>query len=176
MLKLRITVEELYNEETGRFELEEREVWLEHSLLAISKWECIWEKAFFSKREKSYEEIVSYLQCMCLREEDEDFVRFLTEQKTEEITSYMERKMSAAWFWDNQDESKNGIITSEDIYYQMFGNGIPKECENWHIKRLMALIRTFQEKNNTKPMTRQQIIARNKALNAERRKKYNSKG
>ncbi len=176
MLELTILVEENYDEESGRFTRITKPLRMEHSLAAISKWECIWEKAFLSKKDKTPDENLSYIQCMCLNEEDQDLIAYLTLEQLEQIRAYMNRKMTAAWFWDDSNSNNSGVTTAEDIYYLMFGNNIPLECENWHLGRLIALIQTFQEKNNPKKMTKAQIIARNKALNAERRARMNSKG
>ncbi len=176
MLELAILVEEKYDEESGRFTKITKPLRMEHSLAAISKWECIWEKAFLSKRDKTPEENLSYIQCMCLNEEDQYLIAYLTLEQLKEIQTYMNRKMTAAWFWEDPNADNNSVTTAEDIYYSMFGNNIPLECENWHLGRLIALIQTFQERNNPKKMTREQIIARNKALNRERRARMKSKG
>lgn len=178
MLRLKLTVEELYDEEICEFSTEQREILLEHSLLAISKWETIWEKAFLYKKDKTAEELASYLKCMCVREEDEQYIPFLlkSKEKMEEVTNYMNRKMTAAWFWEDDSPKKASYVTSEDIYYQMFGNGIPKECETWPIKRLLALIRTFQEKQDDKKISPKELAERYRALNKKRREQWNSKG
>jgi hypothetical protein len=59
----------------------------------------------------------------------------------------------------------------------MVGLQIPLECEKWHLNRLMKLIEVCSA-NQTPPkkMGKEEIMSRNKALNAARRAKYNTKG
>ena len=92
MLELTILVEENYDEECGRFTRITKPLRMEHSLAAISKWECIWEKAFLSKKDKTPDENLSYIQCMCLNEEDQDLIAYLTLEQLEQIRAYMNRK------------------------------------------------------------------------------------
>lgn len=68
-------------------------------------------------------------------------------------------------------------MTAEDVYYTMVQYGIPLECENWHFSRLMALIRTFQQKGGGgERMTPMQQARFWDELNNQRRAKMRSKG
>ena len=68
------------------------------------------------------------------------------------------------------------ITTSEVIYYQMIALGVPFECQKWHLSRLLTLLRVCNEKNNPKKMSKQDIYAQNRALNAARRAALKTKG
>lgn len=74
------------------------------------------------------------------------------------------------------------IITSELIYYWMVSYRIPFECQKWHLNRLLTLIRICnveeakQSGKHGGKMSKRDILSQNRALNAARRQKYNTKG
>lgn len=176
MLKLDIKISESYNEETNRFLYETKEICLEHSLSAISKWESIWEISFLSTKDKTEEQIISYISCMLLDDDDEELLQYLTTNQIEEIQTYIGRRMTA--IPEKKKEKTNKMtVTSESIYYQMFMNYIPIECEHWHIGRLLALIGYFQDKNTPpKKMSEKEMMEWRRKQNRERRKMLKSKG
>ncbi len=153
---------------------------LEHSLVSLSKWESKWCKPFFSKKEKSYDETIDYIKCMTLNKNiNSDIYLLLTEDNIRQIYEYINAPMTATVFYNDPNENKGGreTITSELIYYWMIALNIPFECQKWHINRLMTLIQICKIKNTPpKKRSRQEIMSRNAALNAARRKQLNTKG
>lgn len=152
---------------------------LEHSLVSIAKWESKWKKPFISDKQITDEEFRDYIRCMTLTTQVDPLVyKFLTPENMKQIKDYIEDPMTATWFSDKDKKKKNKeVLTAEVIYYMMIAQQIPMECQKWHLNRLMTLIRVCSEKNAPKKkMSKSEIYARNKALNAQRRAKYNTKG
>lgn len=159
----------------------EQTLQLEHSLISISKWESKWCKPFFSKEEKTTEETIDYIKCMTLTKNVTSNTYYRLEKhkaSVDAILKYINAPMTATTFSNNSNKKFNReIITSEVIYYWMFSNGIPSECEKWHINRLITLIRVFGEKSEPgKKMSKAATAKQYAALNAARRKKLNTKG
>ena len=151
---------------------------LEHSLVSLSKWESIHEKPFLSKEEKTEEEILSYVECMVLDgNPPEGWIERLQESNLETIRVHIEAKQTATWFSDTNSAPSREIITAEIIYYWMISMQVPMECENWHLNRLFTLLRVISNKNSpAKKMSRSEIAARNRELNAQRRAQLGTKG
>ena len=152
---------------------------LEHSLVSLSKWESKWKKPFLSNKEKTYEETIDYIKCMTLTQNVNDTVyNLLDKDNIEKINKYIGDPMTATTF--KEDPNKKGgreIITSELIYYWMISLNIPFECQKWHLNRLLTLIKVCGIKNQPpKKMSKKDVMSRNAALNAARRKQMNSRG
>lgn len=180
MLKLIVSGTEYFNEETEEFEsVGDFELELEHSLISLSKWESKYQKPFLSNLEKSPEEILYYIKAMILTPiyPNDLFEKFSTENFAQ-INNYIESRESATTFGDMPDRRIRGeVITSELIYYWMVAFNIPFECERWHLNRLFSLIRICNLKNSKqKKMSRSEMAARNRELNAKRREQYGTRG
>ena len=180
---LRITVPispEEWDEEKQEFvEPKVQILQLEHSLVSLSKWESKWCKPFLSSKEKTSEETMDYIKCMTITQNvDPDVYNHLTAKNIEEINNYIYAPMTATTFSDDKNGKANReIITSELVYYWMVALQIPFECQKWHLNRLITLIRICNIKNNPpKKRSKREIMTRNAALNAARKKQLNTKG
>ena len=152
---------------------------LEHSLVSLSKWESKWKKPFYSKKDISEEETIDYIKCMTLTKNvDPDVYTHLSRENIREIKEYIGDPMTATTL--SREEKSGGnkeIVTSELIYYWMIASNIPFECQKWHLNRLITLIRVCGiKKNPPKKRSKRDLMSRNAALNASRRKQMNSKG
>lgn len=180
MLSITIPATEMFNEETQEFiQFKEQKLQLEHSLVSLSKWEAKWCKPFLSKEEKTLEETVDYIKCMTITQNvDQSVYSRLTNPNIQAINKYIEAPMTATTFYnDNQKGRGRETITSELIYYWMISLNIPMECQKWHLNRLLTLIRVCNVKNTPpKKMSKKDIASRNAALNAARRKQFNTQG
>lgn len=187
MLVLKLEPEEFWDEVKQEFVYSDPvEVKLEHSLVSINKWESKWHVPFMGKEhQKTPEEMVDYVRYMILNKniDDDTLRRIVTSEKhMTSIKNYMDDSMTATKF-SKQQQAQARIhqggeyITAELIYYWMVALQIPFECEKWHINKLLTLIQVCNLKNTPpKKMSKQEIYAQNRALNAARRAKYNSKG
>lgn len=180
MLQIVIPKTERWDEETETFiNVREQTLQLEHSLVSLSKWESKWHKPFLSDKEKTDEEIFDYIRCMILiKNVEDDIVLFLTDEHITKIKDYIAEPMTATTFSKaGKGGSKGERITSELIYYWMIAMNIPWECQKWHLNRLMTLIRVCEIKNQPpKKMSKREVMNRNAALNAARRKQMNTRG
>lgn len=180
MLEITIPEQELFNEVTNEFfTVRAQTLKLEHSLVSISKWESKWKVPFLDKGKKTREQTIDYIRCMTITQNVNPLVYMgITNKNIEDISAYIDDPMSATWF--NEQEKRTGrkeIVTSELIYYWMIALNIPMECQRWHLNRLLTLVRICNIKSQKpKKMSRNEIYSRNRALNAARRQKINSKG
>jgi len=180
MLQITIPAVELWDERKQEFVItKEQTLQLEHSLVSISKWESKWCKPFLSKQEKTSEETLDYIKCMTITQNvDPEVYNYLTIGNINEINEYIETPMTATYFSDEKtNKTSREQVTAELIYYWMIALNIPFECQNWHLNRLLTLIKVCSIKNQPpKKRSRKEIMSRNAALNAARRKQLNTKG
>ena len=180
MLTITIPGGELFNDKTQEFiTVKDQTLQLEHSLVSLSKWESKWQKSFLHTREKTVEETIDYIKCMTITQNVDPLVYSkLTTSNIDQINNYIASPMTATTFTKQENTTKSReIITAELIYYWMIALNIPMECQKWHLNRLLTLIRVCNIKNTPpKKMNRREIMSRNAALNAARRKQLNSKG
>ncbi len=181
MLRITISVgAEQWDETNNEFIYPKEQILqLEHSLVSLSKWESKWCKPFLTKQEKTREETLDYVKCMTLTQNvNPEVYNYLTDYCIDQINRYIDAPMTATTFLENKNKKRNREqVTAEIIYYSMIALNIPFECQKWHLNRLLTLIRVCNIKNSPpKKMSKREIMRRNSALNAARRKQFNSRG
>ena len=159
------------------------ELTLEHSLLSVSKWESIWCKSFLHTKDKTIEEMLSYIECMTITPNnvDPEVYKRIPQAEYERINTYINFPSTATTVSGPKGGggSSSEIPTSELIYYWMTACNIPFECQKWHLNRLLTLIRVCEIKNDPKAqkkMSANEIRQDYDKLNEARRKALHTKG
>lgn len=153
-----------------------------HNLVSISKWEMKWKIAYLKPgRLKTSEELFDYIRCMTVNTVDSKIYSLLTRDNIEKISRYLDDPMTATVVNTFSTDMSNDVMTSEYIYFLMFTNGIPIECELWPINRLIVLLKIYSIKlgdnsNSNKKIPLDDVYARNRMINAQNRARFNSKG
>jgi len=178
MLTLTVPASTLYKSSSHEFiNLKETTIQLEHSLVSISKWESKFCTPFIG-RQLTLPEFREYVKCMTMTQNVNPLLyHSLTKENATDIKEYMDRPMTASTFHGRPRNTSGEFVTSETLYCLMFNLNIPKECEKWHLNRLMALIRYCQAKAAPpEKMSKAETEAYYAKLNAERRKMWGTKG
>lgn len=180
MITIVIPEQEFFDDSSSTFTVHpERTLKLEHSLVAISKWESKWMKPFLGEGDKTVDEIYDYISCMVLNESevDDHIIASLTQKNIDDITNYIKSPMTATIIKQRGSKANREVITSELIYYWMVSFNIPFECQYWHLNRLMMLVNICSIKNSpSKKESLRDTVSRNRELNAARRKALHSTG
>lgn len=143
-------------------------------------------KTFYKEhnsKEKTRVETLDYIRCMTITQNvDPQIYLSINNDQFGQIRDYIDNPMTATEIYDAPNKTVHGrlrgeIITAELIYYWMVELNIPFECQKWHINKLITLIRLINKKREpAKKMNvaeQRQMYSR---INAERRKKHNTKG
>lgn len=181
MLKLEIPAKTLWDERTETFiESPSVTLELEHSLVALMKWEAKWKKSFLDTPEKTLEETLDYVRCMSLQDDVDPAVFLCLDINVQKkINDYINDSMTATTFTEHgrRPGGKASKTTAEVIYYWMVELGIPFECQYWHLNQLMTLIRVCNDKKAPKQKMKGAALAKhNTSLNQARRKAHHSRG
>jgi hypothetical protein len=136
---------------------------------------------FLSSEDKTPDELLGYVKCMILDVDvPEEAFSSLSEKNFIEINRYINAKMSATWFSDNVNRPKSReVVTSELIYYWMTVFKINWEAQYWHLNRLFTLIQIANLKgagSKPKKMSRAELAARRRDLNAQRKAQLGTNG
>lgn len=180
MLKIIIEGDEHFNNDTQTFEtVGDVTLYLEHSLVSLSKWESRHEKPFLSSGKKTSDEIFDYIKDMVITSDvDLDVLYQCSQKNLDAIQRYIDSSQSATTFGVMPERRGSGeVITSELIYYWMVSFNITFECQYWHLNRLFSLIRICNIKNSKpKKMSRMEIAQRNHELNVKRKAELGTSG
>lgn len=196
VLTLKIPAKQSWNEKTEEFVYSDAvTLKLEHSLLSLAHWESNWNIPFLSNLDKlTVEQWLDYIRCMTITKGvDPEVYARLTKEQYKAINEYMEAPMTATWFaGESKPNERNSatkprpkrpprrggtVMTAEVLYCQMFSFGIPKECEKWHLNRLLTLIRVCQESQApAKKMSKGDRLTQQRMLNEQRKAKLKTRG
>ena len=181
MLTIHVEQTDLWDEKNNVFiPIEDRTFTFEYSLLAISKWEEKWHIPYLQENiERTPEQELDFIKCMCNEELEDKYAYTISLLYDQVLKDYMADPHTATWFNNSNNKTNiNGsVTTNETIYYMMFASGIPKECENWHLQKLLTLIRVCGEKNSPpKKMSMKERIERQRMLNESRKARLGTKG
>lgn len=202
MLTITVPKGQFWDEKNNKFVYSNETVLkLEHSLIAISKWESRYHKPYLTTVNKTESEARYYLKCMTVNNVSDDKVYWaLTADNIEAISKYIHDSMTASAFkkvkkTDKKDKKENTkdkkktqyeeCYTSEYIYYLMIAYGVPHEYEKWHIERLLTLLRICREeaekqnnvdKKKETTRTTPQQLDRMAALNERRKAELHTRG
>lgn len=185
MLEITVPAAEFYDSANERFvSSKETKLILEHSLLSISKWEALTNKSLlkeFESKSIDQNEFREYIRCMTINKQSSSLIyNCLTADNYRQIIEYMNLPMTATTISNHKRgprSSKNKIVTSEVIYSWMVINGIPFECEKWHINRLLTLIEVCViESGGNKKLSKRDTMMMYSELNAQRRAQLHTSG
>ncbi len=181
MLHVDIPDVELYDEINNEFKIRKgASITMEHSLLSLSKWESKWHKPFLTEEPKTLEETLDYYRCMTITQNaNPEIYKNINSKIMSQIDAYMGDPMTATTFnnLSNGGRDSGSFITAEIIYYWMISLNIPFECQKWHLNRLITLIRVVSAKNApAKKVPKQELLERQRRLNAERKAKFKTSG
>ena len=180
MIQIDLGTLEYYDEESNEFHYEDGGVVrFEYSLKAMYQWEAKWGIPFL-KGEYTDEGLKDFFHMMALDPLDK---RFLTKPVMEELAEYIGSTQTATRFSQPRSHQNGNkfsigkIYTSEEIYGLMFMNQIPIEFEERNLNRLLTILRVITNYNQPKEkMSQEDILAENRRLNEERKRKYGTKG
>lgn len=180
MLHVLVPAMEWYDESQNMFfETKDTVLQLEHSLIAISKWEAKTHRAYMNEREeKTINDEIEYIKCMTINSNVDPMVyAAITPENMKAIRDYINDPMTATTIAPKPHQEgasrKKALMTSEEIYEIMIHLNIPFECQKWHFSRLMMLIRVCQEKEAERVPKNGKgspvDVAKRNALNAKRK-------
>lgn len=181
---LKLPAKELWNESSQEFvNFPSVDLELEHSLFTMDQWESKWHRPFLSIKDKTDEELKSYIRFMIQSISDpslnvEEVIDYLSNDDLRKINDFINDPMTATTIQRKGKKSGSGSrITSEVIYSNMFAFRIPLECQHWHLNKLLTLIEVCDIKQNPQEkMSVKETMLSNAELNARNRERFHISG
>lgn len=157
----------------------------EHSLVSLSEWEAEFEKPFYPHKpddEKTESELQKYFECMYVGpREHRHMINMLSNDDQLVLARYISKSRTATTIREIQRKpGPKENITSELIYYWMVSFQIPfKPAEEWHLNRLLMLIRVCSAKQappQKSAKSKRSLAQEMREANELRRKQLGTKG
>ena len=183
MISITVPKGEVFDSENNIFwrVTKDTTIQLEHSLISLQKWEARWQIPFLTSNDKTLEQTIDYIRCMCLTPNvKEDVFYCIPRSEMNRISDYIKNPMTATTIsgrGPKKSPGKRKIITAEVIYYRMITLNIPSEYKKWHLNQLLMLIQVINAENAPKTKRKKhEIMEEYRAINEANKKKYNTKG
>lgn len=181
ILKLEIKSQDFWDERNEKFVIVEGEtLLLKHTLTSLNKYESIHERPLMIKQKLTREERIEYLKCMLIKDvKDETIFSAITNSDLRKVDEYINKGMTATTFSGLKERNVNGgFVTAELIYYWMTAFNIPFDpCENWHLNKLLTLVKVCSEKQKApQKKSRRDAMMEQRELNEMRKKQLNTRG
>lgn len=181
MLNIVISKQDLWDEEKEKFiPIKPTILRLEHNLLSMSDWESKHKKPLLGKNSLTIDELRDYVRSMTQNDvEDQNVYLALTAKHLNVVQRYMADPMTATTFTERKNQKRNSqFITNELIYCWMSKFNIPYQpCEQWHLNRLLTLIKVCSEENSgPQKVDKGQAMRDQRALNELRKAKLGTTG
>ena len=177
MIKLHLEDATFFDETTNEFTtVAGGDYTFEHSLKAIADWESRWRKPFLINEKKTTEQLLDYYIDMAVGPKPNPYL--FTPDAINALNQYISDSPTATRITSKESGAQNhSYVTSESLYAMMAMGGVPFECDTWNINRLVILLQVISERSKPqKKMSARQILAQNRKLNEERRRKMKTKG
>lgn len=176
MIKIKFDDIELYDSATNTFSISTGGTYsFEHSLKSISEWEAIYKKPFLSDTKSHTDaEMAHYCRLMAVNEAPP--IEIFTSKIYRELIEYIQDPQTATTISNSKHTGPRRTITSEVVYAMMAEAGIPFECQNWNINRLLVLLNVIEARRNPKKMSQAEVYKQNADLNAQRKARLNTRG
>lgn len=176
MLKITVAPKEDFDESTNRFIMisEGGEYEFEYSLLALSKWEAKYQRAFLLENNKTKEEMLDFYAMMCLNHDLS--VNDLDNATINAISDYISKKQTATKLAPSNDGNSRTIMTSERIYAYMAIAGLWLDWETRNLNTLLLTLGVIGEINSPpKKMSPQEARQEQMSINEKRRAELKAK-
>lgn len=155
------------------------ELVLNHTLVSLTRWESKWNQAFLGRTEKTEEQLIDYVKTMnSAPVPSPEVFNYLTQEQFQEIFEWMNKNPTATTVTEEGSKRPaTETITAELIYYWISALQLPIECQNWHLQRMLTLVRIANIKNSPpKKLSKGEAMAKHRALLQQRRQQYGTNG